>query len=109
MATYFRNKVITDVGTSPVQLLQTASNNRFTVVGLNIANTTTAEVQIDIMLTDETSITAYYIKSLIIPPKFAVKAVNNGEKLIIAPDNELKIRSNLNASVDVIVSYVEIV
>jgi hypothetical protein len=110
MATLFKNKVLKDVGTVPTQVVQTADNARATVIGLSLTNLLADKaVMVSIMLTDETSTTGYFIKDVMIAPNGSLRAVNGGEKLIIAPSNELMVVASADNSVDVLMSYVEIV
>ena len=109
MASFFRNKVLNEVGTTPVTALTTAGNTRMTIIGLSLANLTESIVLVDVKLTDATPTTGYYAKGLIIPPNSSLRLVNGGEKLILAETNTLTIKSNVAASVDVIISYVELI
>ena len=108
MATFFKNKVVTNVGTTPVQLLQTSPSIRATVIGLSITNLTDSFVYVSVLITDETSTTGYYIKDTIVPANTSLRLVNQGEKLIIAPANEVKVSASVDNAVDCIISYVEI-
>lgn len=109
MASFFRNAVIKEIGTTPVTALQTAGNTRMTVIGLSLANLTESIVLVDVQLTDDTPVTGYYAKGLLIPPNSSLRLVNGGEKLILAETNTLTIKTNVAASVDAIISYVELV
>jgi len=108
MATFFKNTVIPQVGTTPTQLIQTGSGTRATVIGLSICNLLENAVTVSVTLTDDTSTTGYYVKNAIILPGQTMRAINGGEKLILFTNNELKVTSSQAASIDVIVSYVEI-
>lgn len=109
MASYFRTKVAKDIGTVAVDVLETVSNNRFTVIGCNLANTTTDAVSVDITVIDATAVEAYYIKQLIIPAHTSAKVITNGEKLILAEDCTLRIQADTTASIDAVISYAEII
>lgn len=109
MATFFRNSVIKEVGVVPVRILETTPTTRATVIGLSMANLSESIITVNVMIQDNTSVTGYYLKDIIIPPQSTLKAVNGGEKLILAPSNQLYVSSNLGDSVDVICTYVEIV
>ena len=109
MATFFRTKVVTNIGTTPVDALQTVENNRFTIIGCNLANTTQDDVYIDIFVIDSSSVAGYYIKGLMIPSSNSVKVITNGEKLILSEQCGLRIVSDTDSSVDAIISYAEIV
>ena len=108
MATFFRNSVIKNVGSKPVEILATTPTNRATVIGMSLTNLTADYVFVDILIEDSTSITGYYLKEAVLPGNSSLRAVNQGEKLIIAPENRVLVRSSINDSVDVIMSYVEI-
>lgn len=112
MATIFKNKVSPEVGTTPLTVLTTDSTFRATVIGMSLANLTTETLRISITVVDNSNplapVEAHYLKNVVLPANQSLRAVNGGEKLMIAPDNELRVRSDVDASVDVIVSYVEI-
>jgi hypothetical protein len=108
MATSFKNTVENAIGTTPVQVVTTTSLTRCTVIGLSLANITGGNVSVNVMVMDDTSTTGYYVKGVIIPPNSSLRVVNQGEKLILAPSNQLLVQSNTANSIDCIVSYVEI-
>lgn len=109
MATTFKNKVVTEIGTSTTEVLATGDNNRITVVGFSLANLTDGVVLIDVTLRDEASVTGYYAKEMLLPPNTSLRVLNGGEKLILTPNNNLYVRSNVDNSVDCVLSTVEIV
>jgi hypothetical protein len=109
MASYFRTKVAKDIGTTPVDVLETISNNRFTIIGCNLANTTDDNVLVDVLVIDANSIAVYYIKQLIISPYTSAKLITNGEKLILAEDCTLRVVADTAASIDLVASYAEII
>lgn len=109
MATYLRTKVVTNIGTTPVDALQTVSNNRFTIIGCNLANTTENNVTVDILVVDSTSSIGYYVKGIIVPANYSLKVITNGEKLILGEQCGLRIVSDTASSIDAVISYAEIV
>ena len=109
MATTFRNKVVTQIGTATQEVLATDDNKRITVVGFSLANLTDGVVLLDVTLRDEDSATGYYAKELILPPNTSLRVLNGGEKLILTPNNNLYVKSNVDNSIDCILSTVEIV
>ena len=109
MASYFRTKVAKNIGTTNVDVLATAGNNRFTVIGCNLANTTTDAVAVDISVIDATSVEGFWIKQLLIPANTSAKVITNGEKLILAENCTLRIVSNTTTSIDAVISYAEII
>lgn len=108
MATFFRNSVIKNVGTVPVEILETSPANRATVIGLSVTNLTPNFVYVNIMVEDDTSVTGYYLKDSLLPANTSLRAVTQGEKLIVAPSNRILVSANQDDAVDVILSYVEI-
>ena len=64
MATNLRNSVIPNIGIAPTAVLTTTTNNRYTVIGLNLANTTTNMVQVNIQLVDSDTYAAHTISSV---------------------------------------------
>lgn len=109
MATFFRTKVEKNIGTSSVEVLTTTTNSRFTIIGCNLANTTDYSVIVDIEIEDASAVRGYYIKQLVIDPYTSVKAVTNGEKIILAEECKMWITSDTIDSIDAIISYAEIV
>jgi hypothetical protein len=109
MASFFRNKVAKDIGLTPVVVLTTAANTRMTIIGMSLTNLTDGIVLINIELTNDASITGYYAKNVLVPPNSSLRVVNGGEKLILATSNSLRITSNVTASIDAIISYVELI
>lgn len=109
MASFFRTKVVKDIGTTPVDVLATSTGNRFTLIGCNLANTTDEVVIVDVTITDATAVTGYYIRQLVIDPYTSAKLVTNGEKIILAESTTMTIVSDTDNSIDLIASYAEIV
>jgi hypothetical protein len=108
MASFFKNSVVKEIGTVPVRVAQTTPASRITVIGLSLANLTEDVLTVSVSVKDDTSVTGYYIKDVLIAPQSSLRVVNGGEKFILAPSNELYISSSVSDSIDAIVSYVEI-
>lgn len=64
MATNLRNSVIPGIGIAPSSVLETTTNNRYTVIGLNLANTTTSMVQVNIQLVDSATNAAHTLSGV---------------------------------------------
>lgn len=108
MANFFKNKVVNEVGTTPVTLYEAGVSTRGTVIGLSMANLTNSNILGSITVTDDVGTTGYFVKDVIIPPNSSLRVVNGGEKLIIAPNNIIKASASQDAALDVVMSYVEI-
>lgn len=93
----------------PITAVTTASNARATVIGLSLTNLTETTVTASITVSDDTSISAYFIKDVVIPPNSSLRVINGGEKLMLSTSNSMEIFSNQDDALDAIVSYVEII
>jgi len=109
MATQFRNKVIKEVGVVPILGIETAGGTRSTIVGLSLANLTDSLIYASVLLHDDTSIEGYFLKDVPIPPNSSLRALDAGEKLILAPNNQLFFVCDQDEGLDVVISYVDIV
>lgn len=108
MATLFRNKVIKNIGTVPVEITAIDATSRATVIGLSLTNLTQGFIYVNVFIEDDTSVSGFYLKEALLPANTSLRAVTQGEKLILTANNRLLVSSNLDDSVDVIMSYVEI-
>lgn len=109
MATFFRNKIINELGTTRTRLIESQPASRITVIGFSLCNLTTATVRVSVLIEDASSVMGYYIKDITLPPYQSARIVNGGEKLVLAENNAIYAESDTDNAVDVIVSYVELV
>ena len=109
MPTLFRHAVNTDIGTTPVDILQIPLGVRATVIGMNIANVTDYDTAVvDIYVIDENSTQAHYVRGLSISPNSTAKIITQGEKLILPETSGIRIVSDTEDSIDTTISFVEI-
>jgi hypothetical protein len=112
MATAFRNVLHTEVGTSEVEVISVATAARATIIGMSLTNLTggivLASIRVENTAESAPNDSAYYIKDVIVPPNQSLRVVNGGEKLVLAGDMKVYVQSNTAASLDFIVSFVEI-
>lgn len=119
MTTRFLNNIEAGIGNEPVQVLTTTEPESFTVIGLNLANTTTNMVQVSVKLvtyvpnvdgtsSNEVASQGYIMKNVMVAPQSSLKVITNSEKLILAGNNAIVVFSNTKKSIDAIVSYVAI-
>ena len=108
MATTFRTKIVKDVGTQKIEAFETQPGTDATIIGMNLANTSTFDVQANVLIRDDTSVEAFYVKDVMIPPQTAFKAMIGGEKIILTTGYSILVQSDIDDSVDVIISYVDI-
>jgi|TARA_B110000240_G_scaffold112510_1_gene126341 hypothetical protein len=109
MATQFKNKVIREIGPVPILALDTDAATRSTIIGLNLANLTDFIVYASVLIHDDTSVEGYFMKDVMVPPNSSLHALAAGEKLILAPTNELYLVADQDAALDAVISYVDIV
>lgn len=109
MPTVFKHSLVTQIGTSPTDVVEIGGGVRATVIGCNLANVTEFDVIVaDVLIVGADTTVSYYVKGLAIPPNTSVKLVTQGEKLILPENTELRIVSDTADSIDATVSYVEI-
>lgn len=109
MATFFKNKLASEIGTTEVEIISTLVNARVTVIGLSLTNLTSDIVQATIRLENtDTSDSAYYLKDVLVPPNQSLRVINGGEKLVLAGDMKVYVSANVDASLDLVASFVEI-
>jgi hypothetical protein len=109
MPTVFKHSLVSQIGTTPTDVVEIGNGVRATVIGCNLANVTEYDTIVaDVQIVGSDTTTSYYIKGLAIPPNTSVKIVTQGEKLILPENTELRITSDTTDSIDATVSYVEI-
>ena len=109
MANQFVKKLTVDVGTTPETVYTTGATTRSTVIGINIANTTTGPITVSIQFYDDDSEdTGYIVKDVVIAKGTALAAIGGDQKLVLEPADEILVISSAATSADVIVSALEI-
>ena len=109
MATQFKNKVVKEIGEVPILALETDAATRSTIIGMNLANLTDFIVYASVLVHDDTSAEGYFLKDAVIPPNSTLHVLAAGEKLILAPSNQLYIVADQDDELDAVISYVDIV
>lgn len=109
MATLFKNAVIKNVGTEPIQMYEVGASGRTTVIGLSLTNLTESVVYVDVLVKDDTSVEAFYLKHTAVPPNSSLRAVQQGEKLILDSNNAISVKADIDDALDAVLSYVEVV
>jgi|TARA_A100001388_G_scaffold14606_1_gene9841 hypothetical protein len=109
MATNFKNIIGKEIGTQRVAVYTVPAATSTTVIGMNIANLTENMVSCNIEVGDEASNIGFLIKEMPIAPNSALKPIGKGEKVVLDAGNVLYVTADQTASLDVILSIVEIV
>jgi len=109
MSTIFKNKLANNLGTAPTTVLTTGASVTTTVLGLSFTNTTSSIVLVSVQLLDTISVTqAYFVQNVIVPPNTSVRLINGGERLVLGASTSVVVSGNTAASLDMVLSYVEI-
>jgi hypothetical protein len=109
MPTIFKHSLVTEVGTTPTEIVEIGAGVRATVIGCNLANITNYDTVVaDLQVIGADTTVSYYIRGLVIPPNTSVKVITQGEKLILPETTGLRLVSDTPDSIDATVSYVEI-
>jgi hypothetical protein len=112
MATFFKNKLESEVGTTESEIISTLANARVTVIGLSLTNLTEdlvlASIRLELVDGESVVSTAHYIKDVVVPPNQSLRVINGGEKLVLAGNMKMYISASVDDSLDVVASYVEI-
>ena len=109
MANQFVKTLTVDVGTSPTTVYTTGSTTRSTVIGINVANITDGPITVDIEFYDDTTEnTGYIVKNVVIARGTSLAAMGGDQKLVLEPNDQIKVTSSAALSADVIVSALEI-
>ena len=109
MATNFKNIIAKDVGTQRVAVYTTPAATSTTIIGMNIANLTGSMVNCSVEIGDEASNIGFLVKDMPIAPNSSMKPIGKGEKIVMDANNVLYVTASQTASLDVILSIVEIV
>jgi hypothetical protein len=113
MATFFRNALLSELGTAETLIASTTTLARATFIGLSLTNLTSTIVLASIRIVNTTETapndSAYYVKEVVVPPNQSLRVINGGEKLVLAGDMEVYVSANTDNSLDLVASYVEIV
>ena len=106
MAQNFRRYIARNVGTSAVTLHTADSYD--TNIGIALANTTNAQVFVDVYINDvDSSNDVYLIKNAPIQAGSTLQLIDGGAKYVVKSGDDLKVVSDTNSSVDCWVSVVD--
>ena len=109
MPTVFKHSLVTQIGTTPTDVVGIGAGVRATVIGCNLANVTEYDtVTVNVYVIGSDTTLSYYVKGIPIPPNTSLKVITNGEKLILPELTGLRIHADVENAIDATVSYVEI-
>jgi hypothetical protein len=107
MASVFTSYVAKNITTSASTLVTVASATQTTVVGLSVANTSAADITVDVYIT-RSAVNYYLIKGGIINVGSTFILSGGDQKIILIAADALKIVSSAATSADAILSVLEL-
>ena len=100
MPNVLTNYTTSSVGTSPVTLYTVPALTTGTIVGLQVANTSASQIEIDVQAAG-----VYLVKGAAIPAKSALSLLDG--KIVVKTAQTVVITSNTATSADAILSVLE--
>jgi hypothetical protein len=109
MANTFKRKVSQGIGTSATAIgsYTVGAGTQTTVIGLTCANVTTTAVTVDVILNDGSTNT-YIVKGATVPSGGSLVVVGGDQKVVMEPNDSVTVTASSAASVDAIMSVLEI-
>lgn len=109
MANTFKRKLSRSVGTTPTAVgsYTVASATQVTVIGLAVSNTSSSQVLVDAMVNDGTNDT-YLVKQAPVPSGGALVIIGGDQKVVLEPNDSIKVTSDTASSIDAVMSILEI-
>ena len=107
MAQDFERTITKNIDASLADIRATSDSDD-AIVGIRMANTHTAQISVDVAITDNSNnVTAYLIKNAPIPVGGALELIDGGSKIILQSGDKLRAKSTVTNSLDVVVSAVD--
>lgn len=109
MANTFKRKLSRSVGTTltAIDSYTVASSTQVTVIGLAVANTSSAQVLVDATVNDGTNDT-YLVKQAPVPSGGALVIIGGDQKVVLETNDSIKVKSDTASSIDAVMSILEI-
>ena len=109
MANTFKNSITGSIGTSGVKVYEAPVATAATVIGVNVANTTSQNISVSVMLRDNVgNKCVYLVKDALIVQGGSNVMVGGEQKVVLEATDFLSVTSSLANSADVIVSVLEL-
>jgi hypothetical protein len=102
--TSYANK---NVGTSPATVVTVGASTQTTIIGLDVANTTTSPITADVYIT-RSAVDYYLIKSAVVPVGGSLIVVGADQKVVLITSDALKVVTSAASSADVVTSVLNI-
>jgi len=113
MANTFLSETDASIGTSPATVFTCPSSTQSTIIGLSVANRTTAQILVDVQLdasgrTSGAEDSVYLVRNAPVPAGSTVVVVGGSQKIVMEPGDEIVVTSDTAASADVVLSHLDI-
>ena len=107
MAQDFERTITANIDASLVDIRATSDSDD-AIVGIRMANIHTAQISVDVAITNNANaVSAYLIKNAPIPVGGALELIDGGSKIILQSGDKLRAKSTVTNSLDVVVSAVD--
>lgn len=107
MANTFTRYLNKDVGTSAATVVTVGAATQTTVIGLSLANTSTAPITVSAYVT-VSAVDYYLVKNATVPVGGSLVVVGGDQKFVMVTGDVLKVISSAASSADVITSVLNI-
>jgi len=107
MASTFKNSVTGIIGTESHRIYKTPGSTTTTVIGLSVANISSAGVEANVHMYANTSFQAHLVKSAPIPVGGTLVVVGGDQKIVLETADEIRVSSSAASSLSAIVSVLE--
>ena len=108
MANTFKNAALADVSTGSYDTLYTApAATQVVVLGLAIANKTTAAVTVQVQFTDTSATTTHQLLEDVSIPANTTLETLAGQKYILEATDVLKVQAGTGSALDVVLGIME--
>lgn len=107
MANSFKNYTQAAVGTSPTTIYTAGASVTTTLIGMTVANLLTTTITANVIITSSGS-DFYMVKKVEIEPGNSLVAIGGNQKIILEPNDSIKVSTSDSSSADVILSLLEI-
>jgi hypothetical protein len=109
MANAFKNSIAGSIGTTGVKVYETPSQTSTTVIGVSVANVSSQNIAVSVMLRDTSgNKTVYLVKDMMVMPGSSNVLVGGEQKVVLEATDFISVTSSLANSADVTVSVLEI-
>jgi hypothetical protein len=108
MASAFKSKISTAIGTSLATVYTVPAVTTATVIGMSVANVSASPITVDVQLVKGGVTVAYLVKGAPIPVGSSLVVVGGDQKVVAETTDLIKVISSVAASADAILSVLEL-